>query len=288
MVIALGFFDSIHLGHQLLLVEGKKLAKELSTKLEVLTFDDRLYEFIPDHKKTPSEVFLFDERKAILESFGAEVTKLPTNKEFLSITYIEFLDYLSSLNPTAIVVGSDYTFGVRAEGNVKNLMEYFKGKNVIIKVFDLLKVSNEKVATTIIKGHIINGDMEQANKLMDREFFISGEVVLGRQVGKKIGIPTANINLPKHKIIPQAGVYVTKTEIEGKIYKSITNVGSHPTYNDENINIETHIIDFDDDIYNKHIKVIFCKLIRGVKAFNSEKELVEQVKKDIQEVKRYD
>lgn len=277
-VYCLGFFDAIHRGHRKLISVGARIAAEANCELVVITFADGIYNSLGLSLR---EIYLLKEREEILADCGASVIVLPSDREFLSTSCEDFLKYLDNLEPYAIVAGSDYTFARNACGNAKMLREYFDERNVIVEIVELLEENGEKISTTYIRRLLENGKIEEADRLLGRPFFISGKVVNGRKSGRKIGIPTANLNFEANKIIPQNGVYSTKTHIDGKIYESVTNIGSHPTFGDSTVNAETHIIGFDGDIYGRQIKVEFYKYLRGISAFSSVEELIVQIKSDI-------
>lgn len=279
-VFALGFFDSIHIGHRYLLKKAEALAKENNALLTIFTFNDH---FLPNLGRKDKEVYLLEERIHLLESLGYDdVFVVNPTKTFLKMTAQEFLNYLLSLNPIGIVAGSDYTFGQNGSGNMAIMQDFMKDKGVIVKKVDLQKFKNNKVSTTSIKKLLNKGDIEQANLLLGDKYFVTGTVIKGRGDGTKYGFPTANIAFNNIKQLPLEGLYKTSTEIDGKIYKSLTNVGIHPTFDDNNFNIETLILDFSNNIYDKHIKVMFYTRIRGIIRFNSPQELGEQIKKDIE------
>lgn len=282
-VYALGFFDAVHKGHRAILEEGKSLAKKLGAELSVVTFDDEL---CMHFGKKSKELYLLKERKQIFESLGInDIVVLPGNDSFLCKSKEEFLDYLNDLHPAAFVAGRDYRFGRNAEGDVDCLTRYFADKNVAVLICELMTHKDKKISTTDIKAMLTRGEIEEANYLLDAPFFFYGEVVGGLQNGRKLGLPTANINFESKKLIPKSGVYMTKTVVDGQKYLSVTNIGEHPTINTQKANLETHLLDFAGDIYKKQIKIEFYKYIREIKKFNSAEELRAQINIDIEKTK---
>ena len=269
----------MHKGHRELIEEGKKLAKELNAELCVVTFDDDLCGLL---SKTSKEVYLLREREEIISSLGINSIKvLPGSKEFLQTDKIEFLKFLSDFNPAGFVVGSDYKFGRYAAGDADLLKDYFSDKGVKVKICPLKLFNGEKISTTEIKLLLSEGKIEEANYLLDAPFFFTGTVVEGLKNGRKLGLPTANIDFDARKFIPKEGVYMTKTIVDGHSFLSVTNIGMHPTINTEKANLESHILDFDGNIYKKSIKIEFYKYIRGVIRFKNADELKAQIAKDI-------
>lgn len=283
-VYALGLFDSMHKGHRELIEEGKKLTKVLNAELCVVTFDDDLCGLL---SKTSKEVYLLREREEIISSLGVNRIKvLPGSKEFLQTDKIDFLKFLSAFNPAGFVVGSDYKFGRYAAGDANLLKDYFSGKGVKVTICPLKLFNGEKISTTEIKLLLSEGKIEEANYLLDAPFFFTGTVVEGLKNGRKLGLPTANIDFDARKFIPKEGVYMTKTIVDGRSFLSVTNVGTHPTINTEKANLESHILDFDGDIYKKSIKIEFYKYIRGIIRFKNADELKAQIAKDILETRK--
>lgn len=281
-VYALGFFDAIHIGHRQLLSEGAHLADKYGAKLKVVTFGDGIYESLGLSVK---EIYLLRERADILRSLGAEAVVLPCSREFLDKSAEEFLEELTALNPSAIVAGRDYRFGKNAMGDVDFLEAYLKNKDIEIKICDLVLNSGTKISTSRIRGLLSEGNIIESNRLLGAPFFITGTVVGGFKNGRRIGIPTANVDFERYKFVPKNGVYVTKTYVNGKSFPSVSNVGCHPTFNDGHVNLETHILDFSQEIYGQNIKVEFFEFIRGVKSFRNAEELKNQINTDIDRVK---
>lgn len=283
-VYCLGFFDSMHRGHRVVFDEGKRLASQFGTDLCVLTFGDGIYKALGKPEK---EIFLLRERMDMLKSENIEVIVLPARKEFLDSSAEEFLDSLEDLNALGFVTGSDYRFGKNASGDVNTLINRFKGSDVFVSVCPLLSDNGRKISTTDIRNLLKEGNISSANSLLGFPYFISGTVVGGFRNGRLIGIPTANVDFEEEKFIPANGVYVTKTTVGGKSYVSVSNVGSHPTFGDAHVNLETHLLDYDKEIYGENIKVEFYEFLRGVKSFSSVEQLKNQISYDITCARRY-
>ncbi|MDD4316468.1 MAG: riboflavin kinase, partial [Clostridia bacterium] len=212
-VLALGLFDSVHAGHRYLLNKARQYAEALEAELRVLTFDDR---FFANLGRRDKEVYLLDERLPLFRQLGyGEVTVLEPTKEFLAQSPEAFLSFVMTLNPVAIVAGSDYTFGYLGQGKMGDLKAYMAQKGIYVYEIDLQKYLKEKISTTKIKSLLEKGDIESANILLGDSYFVSGTVQKGRGVGTSIGIPTANITVPALKQLPLEGVYKTLTETDG-------------------------------------------------------------------------
>ena len=212
-IIALGFFDCLHVGHRKLIEKTIELSKENGLKPAVFTFDDNFFKLL-------SEI-------GIQEVFVGT----PSSK-FIEMSALDFLSYLDNLGVVGVVCGEDFTFGSDRWGS-QELYEWAlcTGKGYYLQ--KTAKFNNEKISSQSIRKLIQDGRIREANALLKREFFIMGKVVSGRGEGKKFGYPTANINTSSNKLIPQLGVYKTHTYVDGKRYLSLTNVGHAPTFNVE-------------------------------------------------------
>lgn len=279
-VIALGFFDAVHLGHEVVIKECVKNAKKLNVKSVVFTFRDNPASYFNKDEKL---ICSYDERVEIFKSLGVDQTLYaPCNKEFFSLTDIEFLLALKDrLKVVGIVCGFDYTFGAFGSGNVDTLVDFCNQNDIFLKVIDKVESLGDKISSRIIRKSIEAGDFNSANTLLGRRYSLSGVVVKGRGDGSRKVFPTINVEYPKDKQIPKAGVYATKTIIGDKVYSSVTNVGSHPTFDDYYENVETYVIDFNDDLYGKFVQVEFVKWLRSISKYDSANALKQQIEKDI-------
>ena len=274
-VMALGYFDAVHLGHKKLLKKAKQLASDIGCKLSAMIFSG-LY-------KRGGDVFTFDERLKRLENEGVDfVVHANLNTEFMAKEYSTFLqEIFSCYNVAGIVCGEDYTFGKGALGTANVLIEECIKRNVQIIVLD--KVSDDnglKISTSYIKDCLSNGEIKKANALLGDNYFISGQVVKGKRLGNTIGFPTANVEIDGNKYAIKRGVYKTFVIVDGVKYKSITNVGKQPTFCGNNDVIETYISNFNGDLYGKNLIVYFVDYIRDIIKFKNANELIVQLTKD--------
>ncbi|MBR6737142.1 MAG: riboflavin biosynthesis protein RibF [Clostridia bacterium] len=277
-VLALGYFDAVHVGHMRVLKKTLEVAESLGVEPCVLIFTGQ-------KQGESKNLFTLMERiLKISKSSVANVIVKELSKEFMAKTETEFLNELTSLyNPVAVVSGADFTFGKGALGNTKTLENYF-GKDSVHTI-PLIEIGGEKVSTTKIKEYIALGNVKDASKLLGGYYFISGEVIKGKSIGKSLGFPTANIIVEPEKLLVKNGVYKTETFIDGNVYKGITNVGSQPTVNGESIVIETHLDGFDGDLYGKFLIVHFVDRIRDIVKFSSLDELKIQLGKDLRSIR---
>ena len=285
IVIALGFFDCVHLGHLALINEAKKMAVKLGGETAISTFGNDPNSLL--NKK--AQVYSIQERLIVFENQGIDnVICEDFDSNFADLSPIEYLDSLTNrYNIIGVVVGKDYTFGKNAEGGVPMLKEYFAERATKVKVVPFEKANTKKISTRYIKKFIEDGDMQVANSLLTQPYFLSNEVVHARHRGTIIGYPTANINAHDNTITPATGIYITKVYVEGKSYIGITNVGPKPTFGENDFTIETHILDFNKDIYGKTIQVEFHKKIRDIVKFTSVPALCNQMIMDEKEARAF-
>jgi riboflavin kinase/FMN adenylyltransferase len=284
--ITIGNFDGVHLGHQFLIEELKKDCEKNNCSLLVVSFRPHPQTIL----KSTIEDFLinsYEEKSCLLEKFGADYyLELKFDREFSTQSPENFLEnhLLQYPQVKKLYLGHDFTFGADKRGDFSFTQKYCASKN--IQVEQLPKYSKDSVSSSQIRESIKNGNISEANRLLGRDFFLSGIVIKGEGRGKKIGFPTANIQVDKMSIKPQKGVYATKTYYKGMLFNSITNVGINPTFGGEKLNIETNIFDFDNDIYGEDISVHFLDKIRDEKKFSTVNDLVEQIKLDIESARK--
>lgn len=283
-VIALGGFDSVHKGHRLLIGEGLKLAEKLNLPLLVFTLDGDLSIV---NKAKSGQLFTYDERLEIFSEMRVNgVIRALFNSEFIKIEANDFLKTLKNdFNAAGFVCGGDYTFGFNAQGTAQTLGEFCKLNGLAFKRAEFLFADNEKISTREIKRLLLSGEIPAANALLGELYFISGEVVHGRAVGKSLGFATANMLLPVGKLPLKRGVYSTRAKIDGKQYFGVTNFASAPTFGVENVIIETHFLNYDGDLYGKRLHLEFDEFIRECVKFSSPTELKKQLEADIKAVK---
>lgn len=281
-ILCLGFFDSIHKGHLRIINEAKVLAHRYNAKVSLFTFSNNPLKMFNNSKL----VYTFDERCYVLQEIGVDyVYSANFDIDFCSQRKKEFLDsIISNKNIKAVVCGSDYTFGVNREGNAQYLIEYCSNMGIQVKVVDLVMYKNHKMASTDIRKSVKNGDINAMNAILSMPYIVEGVVVRGRGVGAKELVATANIEISQDKEKLGPGVYYTNVIYNGIRFRSVTNVGSQPTYNESKYIIETHILYFNKDIYDKKIIVEFIEKIRDVQKFENKAQLKEQILKDIQYV----
>lgn len=283
--IALGNFDGVHLGHQALIKEMIGIAQKNGYKSSVLMFENHTKSVIDG--RGPSLITCMKQRYDILESLGVDlVFKMDFDKDIMNLSPEEFVSKIlvDKLNVKAVVVGMDYKFGHKAAGDGQTLKELGLKYNFKVKILDPIYVDGEIVSSTWVRNSILNGDMKQAKKLLGRNYSILGKVVHGKRIGNKLGFPTANIDPLINYILPKNGVYSTETIVDGVKYLSASSVGYNPTFNEDVIKIESHIIGFAKNIYSLNIELVFTEYLRKEIKFDNIELLKKQILEDIKRV----
>lgn len=284
-VLTIGNFDGVHLGHQAIFKDVVKKAKETGGTPAILTFDPHPQTFFSG-KDIPL-ITGFEKKMELIWPFGIEVAFVcGRSKEFYMMSADEFVrDVLvDSLHISHIFVGDDFAFGSGREGNFDLLRKMGKKYGFNITEERSVKLGGVLIKSTVIRNIITSGRMAEASIYLGRYFSIKGKVISGVGRGKKLGIPTANLEY-KGGLIPPFGVYVVNVLLDGKVFGGVANIGDNPTFGDVTFSFEVHILDFDRDLYGKEIEVSFIARIRGEEKFDSIKELKKRIRKDIKTAK---
>lgn len=279
-VICIGNFDGLHVVHQKIILQAIEDAKKNSYKSMVITFKEHPL-FVLNSEKKPKLLMSLDEKIEMLKELGVDYLCLFDFLEVKNISHEDFIKYLSvNYNIKKIVCGFNFKFGYKNKGNVQYLKQMSLNFGYDVEIFDSFNISNKKVSSTKIRTYIQYGEIEKANKLLGRPFMIKNVVVKGKQLGRQLGFPTANVEADPLFCIPQNGVYATIAEIDGKKFPSMTNIGYNPTFKNKYISIETHVLNFSGDLYGKIMKVNFIKKLRNEILFPDVHSLTDQLKKD--------
>lgn len=280
LCIALGFFDSVHCGHREILGRTVNSAAALGADSAVFTFDNNMNSLFSGDEK---QVYTFEERLALFDKLKMNLVVFAHfDSGFMSLKADRFLDRLfSSLKIKKAICGYDYRFGYKGSGDADLLKRYCNEHGAECEIVSEIKSGGERVSTTLIKKLLYGGNITEANRLLVDPFSTVGTVVHGRSVGHLYDMPTANIIPEKDKLLPREGVYATYAIVDGKKYKSVTNVGGKPTFGLNDVSVETMLIDFNGTLYGKELKIEFVKKLRDIKKFETPTKLSEQIRKDI-------
>ncbi len=288
-IILIGNFDGLHLGHQKLFKLAKKYKKKFRLKIGIITFEPMPKMYFNKSIKN-FRLSNLDQKKKILENLGIDFIIIKKfDKKFSRIQSYSFIkDVLyKSLRAKYIFVSDNFRFGNKREGDVNQLIRnerYLKYK--IIKPKPLI-LKNKVISSTLIRNLLSNGKLQHANQFLGRTWSIESKVQKGRQLGKKIGFPTCNMDM-KNYVIPKLGVYAVKIHRKNnrKILKGIANIGYRPTFNQKKLLLEVYIFNFSENLYNKYLTIDFINFIRKEKKFKNINQLKKQIKLDIKLAKK--
>jgi riboflavin kinase/FMN adenylyltransferase len=282
-VLTIGTFDGVHLGHQNLLQNMVKYSKKENLKSLVLTF-------FP----TPAQYFRKSIIKNQLNSISEKIQLIenqnidflivqPFDEKFANLDAETFVKevLINQLKIKKIIVGYDHRFGKNRSAGYEELVDYGRKFNFDVAIIEAFSKNEIIISSSKIREFLQYGDVENANKLLGKPFFLQGKIIHGNKIGASLGFPTANIEVKDNqKIIPKIGVYFVKISINNVNFYGMMNIGYNPTFNNEQLSLEVHIFNYNTQIYNKNISICFIKRIRDEQKFNSKMELVKQLEKD--------
>jgi len=285
-VVTIGTFDGVHLGHREVISELKRISELSGGDSVVFTFDPHPRIVIAPQEDSLRLLSTKNEKINLMEKMGIDhLVIYPFTIEFSKLSYNEFVKNIlvGKMNIASLVVGYDHRFGQGRKGDFNSLELLSNALNFKVEQLSELLVDNKVVSSTKIRLALEAGDILKANHYLGYRYTLSGKVIEGKQLGRKIGFPTANIEtFDDHKLVPGDGVYAVFVQTGGEIYKGMLNIGIRPTvnYNADHKSIEVHIFDFESDIYNSEITLYFVSKIRNEQKFDGIVELHEQLVKD--------
>lgn len=281
--LAIGAFDGLHKGHQLIINQAIKEAKKNNYPAAVLSFHPHPLEIIPG--KTPPPAIVSRQQKiAILDKMGVDYYfEQKFTQEFAKMRAEEFINQilLDKIRVKTVVVGDDFRFAYKNEGNVEILKKMGELHDYQAKIISQLHASDDRISSTRIRNLLKKGKIKRAKKLLGRPYQICGKVVHGKKRGRKLGFPTANLSLETNYALPPEGVYAVKVQHNSREYIGAANLGYNPTFNNQKISFEVYILDFEQDLYGQRICVDIIDFIRSEIDFSNKQELIEQMQQDI-------
>ena len=287
-ILVIGNFDGLHLGHQKLFKLAEKYSKKHKVKFGVLTFDPLPVMFF-NKKLTNYRITSNLQKNLLFEKAGVDFVIVSRfNKSFSKISADNFIKKIivKKINPNFIFVSNNFKYGFRREGNVAKLISKENIYNYKIIKPSPLKKGKKIISSTLIRKLLQRGELKNANKLLGRNWSIIGVVQKGRRIGKKLGVPTCNIDI-KNYVIAKPGVYSVRVKVNNsnKIFKGIANLGYRPTFGEKKILLEVNLFNFSGNLYNKSLNVSFYNFIRSEKKFNDHQDLIKQIEKDLKQAK---
>lgn len=276
-VFTIGRFQALHKGHRHLINEAKR--RFPGRRQGILTFSPDPRDFFL--KQVQPKLLTKQERFTMFEALGIDIViEFVFHESFAKLSQRAFIELMDQLHIDAIVHGQDFRFGAMESADCLK-------RTMMIAVEDVLLNESEKVSSSVLASYLENGNIEELNKALDYQYAISGSVVQGKQLARKLGFPTANLLIDKEKMLPGNGVYATQTMIDGKYYHSMTHVGPSPTFERQAKIVETHILDENLELYDQVITVFFYKQIRGVQTFDGIEAVQKQLCIDKSVVKQF-
>ncbi|MFD1417277.1 riboflavin biosynthesis protein RibF [Companilactobacillus keshanensis] len=287
-VLIMGYFDGVHEGHQKVINRGVKLAKEKGLRSVLLTFDRSPRE-VYQHEKNYQYLSTVARKAELVEKLDVDyLYVMEFSLEFSRLTPEEFVNqYMVQMRAQYVVAGFDYTYGKRDIANMENLPKYAKNRFEVITIPEQM-YDGQKIGSSSIKELITSDKVDLANKVLGYKYQNQGVVIHGLQRGRTLGYPTANIRTSSNQVKPSIGVYVTRIEVNDEWYEAMTSVGYNVTFKeDTGVTIEANLFDFDEDIYDKPVRVEWLKYLRGEVKFNGADELIEQLHLDKENTLKY-
>lgn len=287
-VVALGMFDGVHLGHAEVIGRAVEIAKKIDGTAMVFTFSNHPLTIL-DEKSAPLMIGSRSLRREIFSELGIKILiEIPFTKEFSKKTPEEFLDLLrEKISPAYVVTGPNYTFGRFGKGNGRVLIREGENYGFKAEICPAVTVEKKIVSSTKIRALIAEGNLSAANELLGRNFTYVSEVVHGDKRGRKLGFPTANLEIADNRAMLPNGAYIVLVKVRGKIFSGIANIGDNPTFKVAKRRLEIFIDDFNAEIYGEEISVSFIEKLRDEKTFSSVDELKKQLRDDLSTMRNF-
>ena len=285
-IFALGFFDGVHLGHQELLTQCVRLAEQRNCEAAAITFDRHPQSLFLN--TPPMLISTLPDRLELLKRYGiAYIETFPVTKETMATPWQEFLELLVRRGAAGFVCGRDFRFGHRGQGSSGNLQAFCEARGMPCIIVEEQSLDGIRISSTYIRRQIEEGDMATAVRFLGHPYVLTGTVVPGKQLGRRLGIPTANLRLPEEAAVPKFGVYACRCIIDGEAYAAVTNVGTRPTVEGRGITVEPWILDYSGDLYGRDITLEFYRFLRREQKFPDLDALKAQIREDAEMTREY-
>lgn len=287
-VLVLGMFDGVHRGHQALLMAGHDLACRYGLPLHVCTFEPHPLRVLRKEAAPPLLTTL-PERARLMASFGVDALCVMTfRREVAAIEPEDFLAHLLQVyRPRAVVAGFNYTFGKRGRGDEHMLRAWGEKNDCEIVIVPKVELDGDTVSSTRIRGLMAKGDVHGAARLLGHAYTMSGRVMNGKRIGRTMGYPTANVEIPRNKVLPAFGVYACWLTVGNTVYDAVVNVGRHPTLPEGAVTVEAHVLDHQLMLYGKKVRLTFLQFQRPECTFDSVEALKAQITRDAEDARAF-
>ena len=286
--VAIGYFDGVHKGHQMILGTAVDHAKQMELHPAVFTFD------MPSRRaegKGTKDLITARDKKRLIAENGIELFVSPSFESFCGLSGRDFVDKVLSrkcLNAAVVVCGEDFRFGKDRQCGVSELKRYCGPYGIQVFAQEALVINGERVSSSRIKAELQKGEIETVNELLGYQYSVSGKVIHGNHKARELGFPTANIPFPEECVLPRKGVYISEVSINGENFRGITNIGTRPTLTEDSQPVvETHVIGISRDLYEADITVRLLSFVRPEMRFASVGELTQAVRQDIEQARDY-
>ena len=285
-IYALGFFDGVHLGHQALLKECRRLARELNRKPCAISFQRHPMSLFTDNP--PLLISSMADRETLLRRYGMEeIHFLPVTKDVMSTPWRDFLLGLIERGASGFVCGDDFRFGSKGEGDAEKLKAFCAERGFPCVIVPEQSEDGRRISSTYIRTLLERGDMATAVKFLGHPYLLTGTVQKGVSLGRTLGTPTANLVFSKEQVVPKFGVYACKITTDQGEFLAVTNVGTRPTVEGTGVTVEPWILDFEGDLYGKDVELAFHYFLRPEQKFDSLEELQAEIHRNAEQTRAY-
>jgi riboflavin kinase/FMN adenylyltransferase len=284
MLVTIGVFDGVHLGHKYLISQLTENARRQNLLSGVVTFQQHPQEVLSPRTRLPFLTAL-SKRTSLLKNEGVDaIILLSFTPELARLSAKQFLSLLKKhLRVRGLVIGPDFALGQNREGNIDQLRSLGQEMGFSVTAVPPLMIDGEVVSSTIIRNALAEGNMQRANKLSGRPFSLDGQVTTGAGRGTKLGFPTANLDIDPQQALPAEGVYATRAYIDQQAYPAMTNIGRCPTFPGSERTVEVLVLDYHDNLYGRGLKIDIIERLRDEKKFDTADELTKQIAEDIKQ-----
>ena len=287
LVLTIGSFDGIHLGHRQIMKKTIQEAKRYECDSALLTFDPHPLQVVAP-AAAPKFLTSYHQKVELIQNFGINriIFKRFTN-EFAQLPYQDFIKkyFVERFSVKKIIVGQDFRCGYQSQGTPEKIKELGAKHGFAVEKIPSIQLDNQDISSTYIRNLIKEGAVGQVRQQLGRNFKLESKVIAGDGRGRKLGYPTANLKPVTDYVIPPAGVYACRIKINGELYNGVVNLGYRPTFDKDDFSIEVYIFDFSDMIYEQTVELEFIERIREELDFTTKEELIEYIEKDVQKAK---
>ena len=285
--LTIGSFDGLHLGHQAVIEHLGRRASELGLRRALVTFEPHP-RCVLDPENCPKNITTLDEKLRLLEQLGVdEAVVLLFTRDLAGQSAADFMAaLLASVDVRVLVTGHDFALGRGREGDLDWLGDFCAGHGLELDVLEPQRLDGRELHSSDIRRLVTLGDVDQANRLLGREFALQGMVEHGHRIGRGLGFPTLNVSVTPNKLVPGAGVYAGRARVGAQTFMAAIGVGYRPTFGGTDLTVEAYLLDYEGDLYQQRVEVAFTARLRDELKFESPEALAEQMRRDVEETRR--